>query len=412
MGRNEGRDKPRLVPVKPKGRHPHRSLTERTVQQTKAPGRHADGNGLYLIVDPTGAKRWVLRTIVNGRRRDMGLGSVELVSLKNAREQAVKYRNIARNGGDPIAERRRDKAIVPTFSEAAFTVHSERIGKNRKHHKQWITTLTTYAFPSLGNRRVDHVDTPDILKVLMPIWLSKPETARRIKQRIKTVMDWAKASGHRTGDNPVEGVLKGLPKQPALKEHHKAMPHKAVPQFITTLRLSPQNEMTKLAFEFLILTATRTNEVLGASWNEISFEDATWTIPAERMKSRRAHRVPLSTRALEILRLARSMSAGSDLVFPGKRYSKQMSNMIFTMALRRMSIDVTAHGFRSTFRDWAAEETNFPAEVCEMALAHTIKNKAEAAYLRTDLFLKRRELMEQWCQYVATTLPLKIQRPK
>ena len=203
--------------MKTKGKHPHRSLTDRKVQQTKTPGRHADGNGLYLIVDPTGAKRWVLRTVMNGRRRDMGLGSVELVSLKEAREQAAKYRNIARNGGDPIAERRRNKAVIPTFSEAANAVHSEGIWKNKKHQKQWITTLKTYVFPLLGDRRVDHINTPDILNVLKPIWLSKPETARRIKQRIKTVMDYVKAAGFRTGDNPVEGVLKGLPKQLALK---------------------------------------------------------------------------------------------------------------------------------------------------------------------------------------------------
>ena len=394
--------------MKTKGKHPHRSLTDRKVQQTKTPGRHADGNGLYLIVDPTLAKRWVLRTVVNGRRRDMGLGSVELVSLKEAREQAAKYRNIARNGGDPIAERRRNKAVIPTFSEAANAVHSEGTWKNKKHQKQWITTLKTYVFPLLGDRRVDHINTPDILNVLKPIWLSKPETARRIKQRIKTVMDYVKAAGFRSGDNPVEGVLKGLPKQLALKNHHKALPHKALAEFITKLRLSHQNKITKLAFEFLILTAARTNEVLGARWNEVNLEDATWTIPGQRMKSRREHRVPLSTRALELLRLARSMSAGSDLVFPGKNYSKQLSNMVFTMALRRMSIEATTHGFRSTFRDWAAEETNCPAEVCEMALAHTIKNKAEAAYLRTDLFFKRRELMEKWGHYATTTLAREI----
>ena len=394
--------------MKTKGKHPHQSLTDRKVQQTKTPGRHVDGNGLYLIVDPTGAKRWVLRTVVHGRRRDMGLGSVKLVSLKNAREQAAKYRHVARTGGDPIAERRKNSIVMPTFLEAANTVHSQATWKNKKHQKQWITTLKTYVFPLLGDRRVDCIDTPDILNVLKPIWLSKPETARRVKQRIKTVMDYSKATGFRTGDNPVEGVLKGLPKQTASKKHHKALPHKKLPEFIARLRLSHQNGITKLALEFLILTAARTNEVLGASWNEVNIEDATWVIPAERMKSRREHRIPLSKRALEILRLARSMSTGSHLVFPGKNYSKPLSDMVFTMALRRMSVDATAHGFRSTFRDWAAEETNFPAAVCEMALAHTVKNKAEAAYLRTDLFVKRRELMENWSQYATTTLAQEI----
>jgi integrase len=374
-----------------------------------APGRHSDGNGLYLIVDDSGAKRWVLRTMVNGHRRDMGLGSVELVSLNDARESAAKYRNIARNGGDPIAERRKTKVIIPTFAEAASSVHSGGTWKNAKHRNQWITTLKTYVFPRLGDSRVDHIDTPDVLSVLKPIWLSKPETARRIKQRIKTVMDYVKAAGLRSGDNPVEGVSRGLPKQPALKEHHRALPHQELPEFISKLRLSRQNEITKLAFEFLIHAAARTNEVLGARWSEVTLENAMWTVPAERMKSRREHRVPLSTRAVQILRLARTLSAGSDLVFPGQSYSKPLSNMIFTMALRRMSIDATAHGFRSTFRDWAAEETNFSAEVCEMALAHTIKDKTEAAYLRTDLFSKRRELMEKWSHYANPTLPQETQ---
>jgi integrase len=379
------------------------------VQQEKAPGRHCDGNGLYLIVDPNGAKRWVLRAVINGHRRDMGLGPYRLVSLKDARELAATYRKIARNGGDPIAERKKAKVVVPTFAEAATTVHVGRAWKNKKHQQQWINTLTEYAFPMLGNRRVDQIETADVLKVLTPIWTSKPETALRVKQRIKTVLDYSKAAGFRSGDNPVEGVTKGLPKQANLKKHHKALPHKQLPEFIAGLRSSNLTQLTKLAFEFLILTAARTSEVLGARWDEVNLEDATWTIPPQRMKAGREHKIPLSKRAVEILRLARSMSDGYDLVFPSKNNSKPLSNMVFEMAVRRMNIDVTPHGFRSTFRDWSAEETNFPREVCEKALAHTIKNKAEAAYFRSDLFSKRRELMEQWSEY-ATTPPAEVIR--
>jgi hypothetical protein len=290
--------------MKRTGRHPYRELTDKWVLQAKIPGRFADGNGLYLVVDPSGAKRWVLRTVINGRRRDMGLGSNQLVSLKDAREQAVKYRNIARAGGDPIAERKRAKVVAPTFSEAASTVHFGRKWKNAKHRNQWISSLKIYVFPRLERRRVDDVTTADILSVLEPIWISKPETARRVKQRIKAVMDYAKVANWRSGDNPVDGVVQVLPKQSELKSHHKAMPHTGVPEFIKKLWASNQTHLTKLAFEFLILTAARTNEILGATWGEINLENATWMIPASRMKASREHQVPLSRRAMEILGVA------------------------------------------------------------------------------------------------------------
>ena len=384
------------------GRHPDRALSAVQVRSLTRPGRYADGNGLYLEVEPSGSKRWTLRIFVQGRRRDIGLGSCGLVSLAEAREQALTYRKIAREGGDPL-EWRRAIRVVPTFAEAAEQVHAEHRAswKNGKHSEQWITTLRTYANPVLGDMRVDQIDTPAVLKALAQIWLTKPETARRVRQRIGTVLDWAKAAGHRIGDNPVEGVLKGLPKQGDRNGHHAALPYADVPGFITALRSSGTIEGARLAFEFLILTATRTSEVLGATWAEIDVDQALWTIPARRIKTGREHRAPLSPRCIEILSRAKDLSAGSDYIFPSRSPKKPMSNMVFLMALRRMKIDTTAHGFRSAFRDWASEQTSYPRQVCEMALAHAIPSKTEAAYRRGDLLEKRRELMLAWARFAA-----------
>jgi integrase len=394
--------------MKRRGRHPDKALTAIRLRSVKEPGRYADGNGLYLIVDPSGAKRWILRTVVHNRRRDIGLGGVRLVTLAEAREKALQYRKIARDGGDPVAEKRKRLLVIPTFADAARAVHAEHTGawKNAKHAAQWINTLTGYVFPLLGVRRVDQIDTPDVLKVLSPIWLTKPETARRVKQRMGTVLDWAKGSGFRSGDNPVDGVSKGLPKQPDRKGHHTALPYAEIPAFLRKLRASRSSEIAKLAFEFLILTATRTNELLRAKWSEVDLEHSVWIIPAQRMKAGREHRVPLSSRCVRILERAKVLSAGDAYVFAGHS-GKPMSNMVFLMALRRMELAITAHGFRSAFRDWASERTNFPREVCEMALAHTIRNKAEAAYRRGDLLDKRRELMAAWSAFV-TSNPAKI----
>jgi integrase len=383
-------------------RHPDRALTAVQVRQTKRAGRYADGNGLYLVVEPSGSKHWVLRTVVRGRRRDMGLGSTRLVSLADAREVAALYRKTARAGGDPIAEHRRARVAVPTFEEAARSVHAQycRAWRNAKHREQWINTLAQYAFPFFGDRPVSDVEPADVLRALSPIWLSKPETARRLRQRIKAVFDWAKGAGHRSGDNPVDGVLRALPRHQDLPQHYRAMPYADVPAFVRTLRGSAVALVTRLAFEFLILTGARTSEVLGARWSELDLDGAIWTIPAERMKARREHRVPLVPAAVEVVRQARSLSSGGEHVFEGRLAHKPMSNMVFLQTLRRLNVGVTAHGFRSGFRDWAAECTNFPREVCEMALAHTIKNKAEAAYRRGDLLDKRRGLMLAWAAYI------------
>jgi len=372
------------------------------VRNLSVPGRYADGNGLYLVVDPSGAKRWLLRIIIQGKRRDLGLGGLSLVGLAEAREKALAYRKLAREGGDPLAERQKVKVVVPTFTEAAEAVHAEHKAswKNEKHAAQWISTLTTYALPIIGDKKLDAIDTPDILKVLSPIWLTKPETARRVRQRIGTVFDWAKAAGHRKGENPIEGVTKGLPKQTEKKNHHEALPYAQVPDFVRELRALESDEIVRLAFEFLILTASRTGEVIGAKWSEIDAAQKLWIVPAERMKAGREHRVPLSSRSLELLDQAKRISAQSDFIFPGRNYDRPISNMAFLMLIRRLKRTITAHGFRSSFRDWASEATSFPREVAEMALAHTIENKVEAAYRRGDLLEKRREMMTAWADYV------------
>ncbi len=385
-------------------KHPDKALTALAVRSITKPGRYADGGGLYLVVDSSGAKRWLLRTVVHGKRRDIGLGGLRTTSLKKARSDALRLREIARSGGDPLAMRRQEKRQIPTFREAARTVHEEhsKAWRNTKHQAQWINTLSQYAFPVLGDKPVNTIDSADVLKTLSPIWLSKPETARRVRQRIKVVFDYAKAAGYRTDDNPVEGVGKVLPKQPATLKHHAALPYTEISSFLRKLHKSNTAEAVKLALEFLILTASRTSEVIGAKWGEIDWQAKTWTVPADRMKAKRPHRVPLSKRCIEILKSAETLSDGGDYIFPG-RLHQQLSNMAFLMALRRLNYDVTAHGFRSTFRDFAAERTNYPREVCEAALAHTLRDKTEAAYNRTDLFEKRRKLMETWATFAAAS---------
>jgi len=382
--------------------HPVNALSAIKAKKLATPGRHADGNGLYLVVDQSGAKRWLLRTVVHGRRRDIGLGSFRLVTLAEARTRALELRAIARNGGDPLLERRKKQKRIPTFEEAARRVHSERLPgwKNAKHGEQWINTLEDYVFPVIGDLRLHEIATPDILQVLGPIWLSKSETARRVKQRIAVVFDWAKAGGYVSGENPVAGVQKGLPKQDGTKSHHSAMPIDELSKFIRELHSGPEDRTSVFALEFLILTASRTKEVIGAKWEEIDLQRGIWTIPAERMKAGIQHRIPLSARCKEILFSMQSSFPSSQFVFPGARAEKPISNMALLMVMRRMGRQETVHGFRSTFRDWAAERTNFPNEVCEMALAHTIKNKAEAAYRRGDLLEKRQALMDEWSKYL------------
>lgn len=388
-------------------RHPHKALTAREVQAAHTPGRVADGGGLYLLVSPSGSKSWMLRTVVMGTRRDLGLGGVALVSLAEAREEARRLRKIARDGGDPLVERRR--RVVPTFEDAATQVHTAHAAtfKNEKHRKQWLSSLGE-VFTTFGAKRVDAITSADILAALSPTWLKRPETSRRVLQRVKVVFDWCKAQGFCAGDNPTHGMTKVLPKHRDTKTHHAALPYQQVPAFVQALRESGAGEVVKLAFELTLLCATRTSETLGATWDEVDLDTKTWTIPGARMKAGVEHRVPLSKRSVEILKQAKRLADGGPYVFPGRKVGKPLSTMVFLMALRRMQRnDLTPHGFRSSFRDWAAERTNVPRAVCESALAHTLRDKTEAAYHRTDLFDRRRELMATWATF-ATSKPADV----
>ncbi len=413
--RGETLDTRRIKVGKPTGKHPDKRLSAVGIRSLRSPGRYADGNGLYLFVDDSGAKRWILRTVVNGRRRDLGLGSLLVVSLAEARLEATRLRRLARSGEDPLAQRRRERRSVPNFKKAAETVHASHSEtfKNEKHKAQWIASLAAYVFPVFGDRPVDQVQSADILKVLTPIWTAKGETARRLKQRIKVVLDWAKASGHRSGDNPVDGLSRVLPARPKNQQtHHAALPYAEVPSFLKTLRSSDAGESNRLAFEFLILTAARTSEVLGARWPEIDFKKKTWTVPASRIKAGREHRVPLSPRCLELLKRAEELADGGAFIFTGRSPEVGLSNMAFLMLLRRLERDdITAHGFRSSFRDWAAEQTNIPSAVVEAALAHVVRDKTEAAYFRSNLFELRRKLMDNWERFAtnqgATVVPIR-----
>ena len=390
-------------------------LSSLTVKNAK-PGRHGDGQGLYLLVKETGARSWVYRYTMIGKTRDIGLGQAGgsgAVTLAEARNLAAAYRVKVKSGIDPLAERDRaagerlasaqaTKVAQVTFkatAEAYITAHGDS-WRNDKHRAQWGATLATYVYPVMGDLPVASVGTSHVMAVIEPIWKTKPETASRIRGRIEVVLDAAKARGYRDGENPARWrghIAQILPARAKLSRgHHKALPYEDAPTFIAELR--GRTALAALALEFLILTAARSGEVLGATWGEIDLTKAVWTIPAVRMKAGKDHRVPLSARAVEILEGVRGL--GSHYVFTVSGYRK-LSGMAMAMLLRRMERDITPHGFRSTFRDWAAEQTSYAHEVCEMALAHTISNKVEAAYRRGDLFEKRRSLMAAWASYCA-----------
>jgi integrase len=380
-------------------------LSARAVQTLKDPGRHADGGNLYLNVSRTGARSWVFMYSRAGRQREMGLGNARDVTLARARELAAGHRQALAEGKDPLALRAAPRAL--SFGEAADTYIEamEESWRNPKHRAQWRMTLTHYAAPirSLG---VDTISTEDVLRVLKPIWSSKPETAARLRGRLEAVLDWARVRGMREGENPARwrGHLDHLlPKRSRLaRGHHAALPVGDVPAFM--LRLQKAEGLAARALELSILTAARSGEVLGAMWAEIDLERAVWSLPAARMKAGREHRIPLSTAAVSVLEKLSSVRGG-DYVFPGTKPGGPLSSMAMAMVLRRLKVDVTVHGFRSSFRDWASERTAFSHEVCEMALAHAIASKAEAAYRRGDLFEKRKSLMDSWAQYCCRSQP-------
>ena len=375
-------------------------LTATAVKAAKVAGRYGDGDGLFLLVGPTGARSWMVRVQKNGKRRDIGLGSERKVCLALARERAAKACSQIEAGIDPVAERRK-AAGIPTFREAAALVFAENRNswKNVKHRAQWLSSLEAYAFAAIGDVAVSEIDGPAVRDVLVSIWLAKPETARRVRQRINSVIDWAIAKGYRTTPLPMAAINKSLPKARAGVKHHSAMAYVDVPAFVHTLA-SSSITMGRLALQALILTAARSGEVRGATWAEIDLEGSLWTIPAQRMKAGKQHVVPLSPAARSVFAKAATLrTAGSDLVFPGMVRGKPLSDMTLTKICRDSGVSAVPHGFRSAFRDWVSEETSFDGAVAEAALAHSIKNKVEAAYRRGNLLDKRRPMMSAWGDY-------------
>ncbi len=418
-------------------------LTALKVAREKRPGLYGDGGGLYLQITARGSKSWIFRfwaaerdpatgeivrdsttKKVKGRAREMGLGSCITVSLAEARERALECRKLREKEIDPIEAReaaRRQAALERAkslkFKDAAATyLAAHRVAwKNDKHAAQWVSTLRTYAYPVVGDVSMQAIDTALIMKVIEPIWAEKPETASRLRGRIESILNWATVRGYREGENPARwrGHLdKLLPSRAKVRktQHHSALAYAELPAFMTVLR--QQEGIAARALEFTILTAARTGETIGARRSELNTREKLWTVPAERMKAGKEHRVPLSDRAFEIM--ATEAAADDDYVFPGGRPNQPLSNMAMLKLLGRMGRDdLTVHGFRSSFRDWASERTNFPGEMVEMALAHAIHSKTEAAYRRGDLFEKRRRLMDAWAAFCkgaavsGTVVPLK-----
>ena len=392
----------------------HKKLTALAVSRAKSRGYYADGGGLYLQVSASGAKSWVFRFKKDGRLREMGLGPTHTITLAEARDRATDCRKQRTLGIDPIDGRHGDRANAKLDAARAMTfrqcaeayIEAHKPGwSNAKHAAQWPATLATYAYPVFGDLPVQAIDVSLVTKALEPIWNTKTETATRLRGRIEAVLDWATVRGYRQGDNPARwrGHLdKVLPPRAKVQkvQHHTALPYAEIGDFVVALRA--QDSTSALALEFLILTAARTGEVIGATWTEIDFAEAVWIVPADRMKAKKEHRVPLPKPALAILQRLYAHCTG-DYVFPGAKPKKPLSNMSMLKLLERMDrADLTVHGFRSSFRDWAAERTNFPREVAEHALAHSLPDKVEAAYRRGDLFDKRRKLMKAWANYCGT----------
>ena len=392
-----------------------KELSAIEVKRLTDPGRHPVGTvpGLYLWVRDTGTKNWLLRAMVNGKRSDIGLGGYPAVSLADALKRARDLREGIAKGVDPLAKKKADRAAVMTFEKAAgeyIKLHRPS-WKNVKHGQQWENTLATYVYPTMGSLPVKDVETPHVLAVVQPHWNTKNETMVRVRNRIELVLSWAMAAGHRErGLNPASwrGHLdQALPKPSRVngRTHHPALPWQELPALIHKLKLV--EGMSARCLEFTILTACRSGEARGATWDEIDFKDRVWNIPAERMKAGKAHRVPLSDEAIKLLS-ALPRIVDEKLVFSGRKENTPLSDMSLTMLLRRHVPGITAHGFRSTFRDWAAETTNYPNEVCEMALAHAVGGSVEAAYRRSDLYAKRAALMKDWANYATGSVTSKL----
>jgi integrase len=386
-------------------------LTALSLSKPRGQGHYHDGNGLYFQVARGGSQSWVYRYMLNKRPRMMGLGSYPELSLGDARKRAAECRRLRNDGIDPIETQKAVRTAAKVEAAKGITfencskayIESHKNGwRNAKHAEQWTTTLSTYAYPVFGDLPVDSVDTKLVMKVLEPIWAIKTETAARLRGRIENILDWAKTREYREGENPARwrGHLQNLlPQRRKVRKvrHHPALPYDKMPSFMKALR--KQKGTVALAFEFLILTAARTSEAIGARWDEIDLAKAVWTVPSTRIKAGREHRVPLSGPAIALLRKLAKVRHG-EFVFAGAKKGKPLSNMALLALLKRMErTKITAHGFRSTFRDWAAELNEAPGDVAEMALAHVVGDKVEAAYRRGDLVEKRKKLMQEWATY-------------
>ena len=372
------------------------ALNPKTVASLSMPGKYADGGGLALRIDQSGNKRWVQRLTLDGKETMRGLGTYPEVSLAQARQVAAvnleeSKAQRAAAAADSAVQTPEPEPVLTFWAAASRYIDANRpTWSNEKHANQWRNTLWAYAHPVIGDKPVDQIASSDVMDILEPIWLEKRETASRVRQRIEAVLDWCHAHGHRGSDNPAgRHLLKVLPKTRKLKDHHRALPYQDVALALKKVRQSTAYPLTKFAFEFMVLVAARSGEVRGADWSEIDWEQRTWTVPAERMKARKEHRVPLSTQAMAVLRDAWGVSGGEGLVFPAPK-GGAMSDMTFTGLLRRLKVDAVPHGFRSSFRDWAAEKSGAGWAVCESALAHTVGNSVEASYMRSDLLDQRR----------------------
>ena len=377
-------------------------LTAERVKSLSKPGRYGDGGTLFLNIAPGGSKSWIQRVTINGVRRDIGLGGFPLVSLAEARDKAFENRKRARSGGDPLADKRR--ARVPTFREAAretWAANRQR-WRSAKVTATWMQQLERHVFPRIGDRPVDQIGRDEVLAVLVPLWTDKPEIARKLRQRIRATFAWCAAHGYIDANPAGEGIDGALPRQRAVKTHFRALPYGEIPAALETVEASGASLAAKCCLRFVVLSAARSGEARGATWTEIDFEAATWTIPGERMKAGAEHRVPLSDAALDVLAQARALDDGAGLCFPSPtRPGKPLSDMTLTGVLRATDLAnrATVHGFRSGFRDWCAE-TGKPREIAEAALAHTVGG-VEGAYFRSDLFQRRRDLMDRWAAFLA-----------
>ena len=379
------------------------TLSATRAKALKEPGRYSDGGGLHLYISKPGTKSWVQRITVDGRRRDIGLGGYPSVNLALAREKAAENRAAVAEGRDPVADKR--SPTMPTFREAARAAHEANRARwrNAKHIASWLQTLDRHTMPKLGNMPLDRIDRGDVLRVLTPIWTTRPETARRVRQRMKTVFRWGMAHGFMDSNPAGEAIDGALPPMPKVKAHLRSLPYQEVRSALQTVERSQASMAAKLCLRFLVLTAVRSGEARGARWDEIKMEEQVWRIPSGRMKGGKEHRVPLSGQAMEILGEASALRDESGLVFPSSlKAGMPMSDMTLTKVLRSTGLSErgTVHGFRSSFKNWTLEQTDTPWAVSEAALAHILGNSTEQAYARSDLFERRRILMQQWADYL------------